>query len=321
MRVTTAVPEWSGWLDAWVAAGDTYRALAEESERRGRRLTAGESYVRAALYYHYAKFLWLEDLAKYRATTDRSVAALRSGMSLLDPTFERIEIPLDGDRIVANLRRPTGAGRAPLVILVPGLDSTKEELPRWEATFLRRGIATVSLDGPGQGESDRKLPIRPEYETAVAPLIDALWDRWEVDATRIGISGVGLGNIYAARAAAYEPRIRAVATIGGPYTYAPTGQRSLRKFMHSAHLYDERPARVLAEKFTLRGVTERLEQPYLVLHGKLDDSFPWQDAERKAKEAKRGELVVFEHGGGVCYSVDHEAKSLLADWMKEKLTA
>jgi 2,6-dihydroxypseudooxynicotine hydrolase len=277
--------------------------------------------VRAALYYHYAKFLWLEDLAKYRATTDRSVAALRAGMALLDPTFERIELPLGGDRIVANLRRPIGAGGVPLVILVPGLDSTKEELPRWEDTFLHRGIATVSLDGPGQGESDRVLAIRPDYETAVAPLIDALWGRSDVDVNRIGISGVGLGNIYAARAAAYESRIRAVATIGGPYTYAPTGQRSLRKFMHSAHLHDERPARVLAEKFTLRGVTERLWSPYLVLHGKLDDSFPWQDAERKAKEAKYGEFVLFEQGGGVCYTVDHQAKSLLADWMKEKLTA
>jgi len=78
---------------------------------------------------------------------------------------------------------------------------------------------------------------------------------------------------------------------------------------------------LLAERFTLRGVTERLTQPYLVLHGKLDHSFPWQDAERKATEAKHGEFVLFERGGGVCYSVDHEAKSLLADWMKEKLAS
>jgi len=174
VRVTAGVPEWSAWHDAWVAAGDGYYRLADDSEKLGRTRTAGESFVRAALYYHYAKFLWLEDLAKYRVTTDRSVAALRRGMPLLDKTFERLEIPLDGDRIVANLRRPADDLRAPVVILVPGLDSTKEELPRWEDTFLRRGLATVSLDGPGQGESDRVLAIRPEYETAVAPLIDVL---------------------------------------------------------------------------------------------------------------------------------------------------
>jgi dienelactone hydrolase len=321
VRVTGAIGDWSGWHDAWVADGDRYRALAEDAEKRGRTRTAGEAYVRAALYYHYAKFLWLEDLHKYRATTQRSVEMLRKGMSLLDPTFERIEVPLGDGRIVANLRRPQGAPRAPLVLLAPGLDSTKEELPRWEETFLRRGIATASLDGPGQGEAGLDLPMRPDYEVAVTALIEALPRRADLDAKRIGISGVGMGNIYAARSAAYEPRIKAVATIGGPYTYAPTGQRSLRKFMHSARIDDEAAARAFAEKFTLRGVTERLEQPYLVIHGKLDHSFKWQDAERKAKEAKRGEFELFEQGGGVCYSVDFEAKSLLADWMKEKLAA
>ncbi len=242
-------------------------------------------------------------------------------MTLLDPTFERIEVPLATGRVVANLRRPHDASRAPLVILAPGLDSTKEELPRWEDTFLRRGMATASLDGPGQGETGLDLAIRPDYEVAVTALIDAVARHSGLDLRRIGISGVGMGNIYAARSAAFEPRITAVATIGGPYTYAPTGQRSLRKFMHSARIDDEAKARAFAERFTLRGVTERLEQPYLVLHGKLDHSFPWQDAERKAKEARHGEFVLFELGGGVCYTVDHEAKSLLADWMKEKLAS
>ncbi len=62
MRVTAGSLEWSSWHDAWVAAADHYRAIAADSDTRGRARTAGESYVRAALYYHYAKFLWLEDL-------------------------------------------------------------------------------------------------------------------------------------------------------------------------------------------------------------------------------------------------------------------
>ncbi len=47
---------------------------------------------------------------------------------LLDPSAERVEAPLpDGGRVVANLRRPAGDGARPLVVLIPGLDSTKEE--------------------------------------------------------------------------------------------------------------------------------------------------------------------------------------------------
>jgi len=320
VRVTAGLSSWAGWLEAWVAAGDVHRELGDDAERHGRQRTAGESYVRAAVYYHFAKFLWLDDLTRYRKTVALAVATLRHGMPMLDPTFERIEVPLPPARAVANLRRPAGGpSRAPFVVLVPGLDSTKEEFPAWEEWFLRRGLGTVSFDGPGQGEVGEALPMRPDYEVAVSALLDALATRTDLDLARVGISGVGLGNYYAARAAAFEPRIKAVGVIGGPYTFKPGGERTLRKFMYSARIDDEAKAREYASTFTLAGVTSRIVQPYLVIHGKLDHTFPWQEAERKAKEARRGELVVFPDGGGVCYSVDYKAKPLLADWMKEKL--
>ena len=77
---------------------------------------------------------------------------------------------MDGGVVAANLRRPPalGAAAVPLVILIPGLDSTKEEFFLWESVFLERGMATLSLDGPGQGETGFRMDIRPDYEVAVA---------------------------------------------------------------------------------------------------------------------------------------------------------
>ena len=43
------------------------------------------------------------------------------------------------------------------MIMIPGLDSTKEELRSTEDLFLERGIATFSVDGPGQGEAEYDL--------------------------------------------------------------------------------------------------------------------------------------------------------------------
>src|SRR5581483_647296 len=314
------IQTWAGWHDAWVATGDTHLAIAEEAESRGHLRTAGEAYLRAALCYHYAKNLWLEDLAKVRATTDRSVATLRRGQRILDPTFERIEIPFDKDRIVANLRRPAGASRPPVVILAPGLDAVKEEFPRFEDFFLARGMATASLDGPGQGEAGYVNRIRPDHEAASGALIDVLSRRSDIDASRVGIAGIGLGGYYATRSAAFEPRIRAAAAVGGPYTLTPRGH-ALRKFMHSAGLADEDEARAYAARFTLEGVASRVLQPYLVLHGKLDAGMPWEEAARKAREARQGELVVYPEGKTACYTVDHIAKPYLADWMGDKLRA
>ena len=319
MRTTSVVAEWAQWLDAWVAAGDVHARIAEDAASRGRVRTAGEAFVRAAIYYHFAKHQWVEDEAKYRATTDLSVATLRRGMPLLDPTFERVEVAAAGVRVIANVRRPEGSSRPPVVVLVPGLDSTKEEFPAWEETFLRRGIATASCDGPGQGEAGYDQPMRPDYEVAVSALLDALCRRDDLDRDRIGIAGLALGNYYAARAAASDPRIKAVAVIGGPYTLEARGERSLRKLMHSARLTDDDAARAFASRFTLAGVTERIAQPYLVVHGGKDRSFPWQDAERKAREAKRGEFVLYPEGGTACYTVDNVAKPFVADWLREKL--
>src|SRR5918992_265970 len=81
-------------------------------------------------------------------------------------------VPRDGGRVGGTLRRPAGEDKPPLVLLVPGLDSTKEEFFRLENVFLDRGMATLSMDGPGQGESGYDLPIRPDYDVAVTAVLD-----------------------------------------------------------------------------------------------------------------------------------------------------
>ena len=114
--------------------------------------------------YHFGKFVWVLDAARARAVADRAVAALARGPSA--PAHgcgaDRDAAPRSG-----NLRRPAGADRPPLVLLIPGLDSTKEEFFRLEELFLARGMATLSIDGPGQGEGATTVPIRHDYEVAV----------------------------------------------------------------------------------------------------------------------------------------------------------
>jgi len=153
-RVTAKVERWAEWLPAWVENGDMHAGLARETEALGRTRTAGEAWNRAALSYHFAKFVWMIDMERYRDAADKAVAALREVHRLLDPTAERVEIPFEGTSLVGNLRRPPGATEAerPLVVLLPGLDSTKEEFFSWENVFLQRGMATFSLDGSGSSD-------------------------------------------------------------------------------------------------------------------------------------------------------------------------
>ncbi|MFQ5861435.1 MAG: alpha/beta hydrolase, partial [Dehalococcoidia bacterium] len=103
VRTTAKIERWDEWLDAWSATGDVHTELARQAEAKGRVLTAGEAYVRAALCYHFAKFVWMVDMDRHRAAADMAVASLYAAHRLLDPTAERVEVPFNGTTMVGNL--------------------------------------------------------------------------------------------------------------------------------------------------------------------------------------------------------------------------
>jgi pimeloyl-ACP methyl ester carboxylesterase len=319
-RTTARVERWEDWLDAWCETGALHEQLARDAEAAGRRWTAGEAWLRAAVCFHFGKFVWVLDADRSRAAADRAVAAMRAAHRLLDPTAERIETDAG---CVANLRRPPDLGRAPLALLIPGLDSTKEEFFRLENLFLARGMATLSLDGPGQGEGGYTLPMRHDYEVAVAAALDAVADRDDLDLEHVGALGVSLGGYFAPRAAAFEPRIRAVAGISGPFSFGELWDHlpelTRATFVHKSGARDEADGRERALALDLDGVLEELRAPALFVTGKLDRLIPWESTRRQAEAAPRGEFVLFEDGNHVCANIPYKARPLVADWMAEQL--
>ena len=206
----------------------------------------------------------------------------------LDPDAERIEVPLDGGRVVGNLRRPAGEERPPLVLLVPGLDSTKEEFFKLENVFLDRGMATLSIDGPGQGESGYELPIRAGLR------------RGRHRGAR-RIAGRDGRRPRPRRPARGEPRrllraagagVRAAREGGRGAERARTGsatsgttcrrRRARRSWRSRSRRTTRRGARRRPSS-TSSGVAERIQQPYLAITGKLDRLIPWEQTERAAR--------------------------------------
>ncbi len=323
VRTSASIDRWDQWLDAWTATADMHAELADRARDRGRLRSAGEAYLRAAVSYHFSKFVWVLDRDRNRQNTRAAIRALYAAHQLLDPTAERIEAPLDDATVSANLRRPRADGPAPLVVLIPGLDSTKEEFFVWESVFLDRGMATLSLDGPGQGETGFELDIRHDYEVAVAAILDAIGDRPELDQPRIGAAGVSLGGHYVVRAAAFEPRLRAIASISGPYDVA-AGWDSLpsltrETIAHHTGATDDADARRRAHQLNLDGVAERVRQPCLVVTGAHDRVISWEQTRRIADDVPGAEWVLYEDGTHVCNNIPFKYRPLVADWIRERL--
>lgn len=323
VRTTARIERWDEWLDQWCDTAELHLRLAREAEEAGRRRTAGEAFVRAALCFHFAKYVWVLDGARNRDATERAREALYEAHRLLDPNAERVQASLDGGTIVANLRRPPGIDRPALVIMIPGLDSTKEEFFNFEQVFIDRGLATLSLDGPGQGETGFELPLRHDYEVAVTAILDELQGREDIDLDRVGAAGVSLGGYYAPRAAAFEPRLRAIAGVAGPLNFGKLWDDlpvlTREAFVYYSRSADDEAGRQAALRLDLDGVAGRIEQPALVITGKLDRLIPWESTKRIADQAPNGTLVVYEEGNHVCNNVAYRYRPLLADWLGEQL--
>jgi 2,6-dihydroxypseudooxynicotine hydrolase len=210
------------------------------------------------------------------------------------------------------------------VILVPGLDSVKEELFAIEEEFLGRGLATLTIDGPGQGENAPRFPIRPNWETVIGPVLDGLSQRDRgVDLTRVGLMGISMGGIYGPRAAAREKRLKAIVALAGPYDLAECwgGLNPLTRGGYVFYTWsrDEREALEKAKALTLRDVLADVRQPLLVIHGAKDRLFPPEQAERIAREAPNATLLLYPDGNHVCNNIPYKYRPAMADWLVEKL--
>ena len=320
VATTSRIETWEEWLGAWCENADMHAGLAGEATTR---LTAGEAWSRATVAYHFAKFVWMVDAERSRAAADQAVAAMAKVHEHLDPAAERIEVPLDGGRVVGNLRRPRGDERPPLVLLVPGLDSTKEEFFKLENVFLDRGMATLSIDGPGQGESGYDLPIRPDYDVAVTAVLDAIADRTDVDLERIGLLGVSLGGYYAPRVLAFEPRVKAGVGLSGPYRFSDIWDhvppQTRETFVAKSFAKDDDEGRAKAAELDLSGVAERIRQPYLAITGSLDRLIPWEQSERAAAEAPNGTFLLHEDGNHGCANVPYKTRPVASDGLRVQL--
>jgi 2,6-dihydroxypseudooxynicotine hydrolase len=328
-RATLArIDSWDDWCREWGRTGREYEELAERAEADGLRETATGAWRRAALAWHWGKFVFVDDPVQQRAAHDRAVACFGRCASTLSPPAERVEIPYAGTLLPAYLRVPTvrtlGA-KPPVVLMVPGLDSTKEELQATAEYFLARGLAILAVDGPGQGESEYELPIEPAYEKVAAAAADYVASLLEVDNSKIGCFGVSLGGYYAARAAAFEPRIKATVALAGPYRFdqgwddLPPQTRAT--FRHRSRARTEQEARAKAEELTLEHAARKIASPLLIVGGRRDMIVPASHQERLAREVPQAELVIYPDGSHGVTNHAYESRSRMADWLAAHLTA
>jgi fermentation-respiration switch protein FrsA (DUF1100 family) len=133
---------------------------------------------------------------------------------------ERITFRSEGVDLVGDLRLAGTGEQRPAIALTGPFTGVKEQVTGTYAELLAMaGLTTLAFDHRGFGESGG----RRQHEDSQGKLADlraavsALAARPEIDPARIGLAGICLGGGYAIRAAAADPRVKAVAGIAGGY--------------------------------------------------------------------------------------------------------
>ncbi len=341
-RLKNRVGDNEAWFREWARMGEALERRAEEEAKLGHPLSAGTYYLHAATYYGYGE-RYLHPGEEKFAIYRRHLHCFAEGVKRRHPEMERVQVPYEGTTLPAWFMRGRGVTRnAPTVVLFNGLDGSKEVTVLYGGLELAaRGINTLAIDGPGQGEALRLQNIvsRYDFEVAGTAAYEYVVRRPEVDAMRVAIAGVSMGGYLAPRACAFEPRYAACVAWGGHYDYHESWIRR-RKEMESGgtrvsaphfHLMwvlgvpDMDAAMAKLKDYTLAGVAAKITCPFLVVHGEHDSIVPVAYAKRlyDAVGSTKKTLRIFtaEEGGAEHCQGDNRilGANYVADWVAENL--
>ncbi len=331
------------FMTEWVKKAETLIALAAEDETRGRNFSASAKLERASLYLFTAERMQGHGHPGRAATFARARAMFDKSTLLGMFNRERVEIPLEGGGTMPALwTRAPGSGAKPAVVYCNGLDSCKELLFwSWLPDALaRRGISTLSVDQPGTGEALRlqNLPATPYAENWASKAVDWLEQQSDVDAKKIGMTGISLGGHYAPRAVAYEPRFASGACWGANHNWAEVQQKRMRREGENpvphywSHVFwvfgasDMEDFLAKAQDMNLNGHMDRIKVPFLVTHGEGDRQIGLEYAHQAFEQmtnSPQPELKIFtpREGGVEHVGADNMAygRDYIADWFADTL--
>jgi fermentation-respiration switch protein FrsA (DUF1100 family) len=332
--------------DGLITLGDRVASMADSDLARGRRLSAGTKFRRAAVYYSTAERLYAPLDAERKALYAKMLGTFSKFVEHSGVAVTRVEIPYKGDTLAALFVKAPNASAAtpgPCMVHFDGFDAYKEMLylNGMPDALAARGISTLIVDHPGVGEALRLkgMTVEPRIEVAAGAAVDYLEERAEVDHERVGIMALSMGGYYAPRAAAFEKRFKACVAWGANYDWGGVQRaryenakigRPVPHFWEHLKWALGKPtveeALAFGDQINLRGILHQIVCPILISHGENDRQIAVKYAQmtyddcinspKRELKIHTKEEVAAEH----C-SVDNGTVAIdyMADWLAEVL--
>ncbi|MGH2978378.1 MAG: alpha/beta hydrolase [Solirubrobacterales bacterium] len=199
---------------------------------------------------------------------------------------------------------PPGEGPFPAVIVLHGAGSRKENHADYARAAVAQGLAALTFDNRGHGESEG--PLGDGAVDDIGFLAASLAARPEIDSARIGVRGSSMGGLLAIHAAAQSADIAAAVAIcpAAEWMLAEDVQRVLDGRPPPAgsalsEMQIDAPA--LAGWLDRNDVEDAAEQmgakPLLLIHARGDEVVPYTHSEKLYERAAEPKRLLLLDGG------------------------
>jgi len=344
------------WVNAFTATAIRVENYAKELLAKGHKVSARESFLRAATYHRAASFCTFEN---DKRNTERVLSLKKcffEASQLFEPALEQVFIPYEGKSLPGYFIKPNNDNLPkPTLIMIGGGELFHEELYFWTGDAgKKRNWNVLIIDLPGQGSTILDgMIFTHETEKPFKVIIDYLETRADVNTNQITSLGVSYGGYLVFRAVSFEKRLAAIA-LSAPmpdaYEWLASGipffkisrisDKNIDRLFNVITFFDKGMRMAFEKWFVRMGVKSFSEVLKVLEKWKVDmskvdcpvyclvgegESDTFKLGAKRAKEALGDKatyrMATIEEGAdGHCQSNNYPMlQQLVFDWFEEKL--
>jgi 2,6-dihydroxypseudooxynicotine hydrolase len=318
-------PTTDNWTTPWIDLAKEYEYQGQKNLENNNIEDAKYQLLKSSVYYRIAAYPYPID-EKRNLAFNKSVNLFQQAIKFVNKPPKIITLTSDTKKIVGYYRLPGPNQKVPLVILLPGIDSSKEEMFWIEDQFLDKGYATFSIDIPGGAGSDWK--INPEAEKLFLKVFNYLREDSNILPEKIAIVGFNFGGYWGLKLATRQDlNIKAVAAVDAPVHYAFEQSRlnQMPRFLAKIFLsacgvteYNSMFKTLSSMSLKNADLLRDIKTPLLVIGSENNILVPPEDVMIFSRELKRPvALKLYKDGNfGVINNLQNEVYPMIANWLE-----
>ncbi len=322
---------------AFIALAKKREAQAKDAEQSGNKEAAREHYYLAARYWGSA--MWTVDEVNDRLLgfNAKKLDNYKKYMAVADHKIEWVEFPYRGKSLPGIFHLPPNyqpGTKVPVIVAIGGMDGFKEgsvalKGDRW----MDRGYAVLAFEGPGYWEPPLRglyIDVPGWYESGKM-VANWLAARPEIDATKMGMTGVSFGSFFTAIMMASDARFKACGVTatcyepGGETIFNQASPTFKKRFMFMSGITDEHEFDAFRKTIDWNGYAQKIKGAYFVACGEYDQLCPLEHAEAFMKAVGGPKQLVVYKGGNhsILYTTAStngpDPRKVQTDWLVDRL--